>query len=100
MSTDLDRATEPTVPLTVQVPAALKAEAEKVLADGGMTPDVAIRLYLAQIVRQGILPIHGWVFNEETEAALRASAAGEGLLGPYQDADEMFRELGIDLGDR
>lgn len=36
----------------------------------------------------------GHVPNDATAKALRDADAGKGLLGPFRDAEEMFRELG------
>ena len=82
-----------TVPLDVPVPADLKAEAFAVLAELGITPEEAIRLYLAQIVRQRFLPVHGFVYNDDVQESLRASAAGEEPTRRFENFDDFVREV-------
>ena len=83
----------------IRIPTDLKDRAEAVLGELGISPSDAIRVFYKQITLRGELPFDTLIPNEETQEALRATEAGEGLLGPFRDADEMFRELGVELGD-
>ena len=89
-----------TTMLHVRIRADVKAEAEAVLDELGITPSDAIRVFYKQVALRRGLPFDVLIPNEETQQILRDADAGKGLLGPFKDTDEMFRELGIDLGER
>lgn len=79
--------------------AELKAKAEEALAVMGLTPGQAIRMFYRRIVKRQALPFFAHVPNVETARVLREADAGLNLLGPYDDVDHMFREMGFLDGD-
>ena len=85
-----------TVMLHVRIPAELKAQAEAVLGELGISASDAIRVYYKQITLRGGLPFDVLIPNEETQESMRAADAGEGLLRRYDNFDDFAREM---LGD-
>lgn len=81
--------------IRARVDAKLKAEAEGVLEKLGMTASDAIRMFYRQVALRKGLPFDVAIPNAETQKVLRDADAGRNLLGPFEDVDEMFRELGI-----
>jgi DNA-damage-inducible protein J len=82
---------EETVTIRARIDARVEAGARAVLDAMGMSMDEAIGLYLGQVARQGMLPIHGWKVNAETEEAMRESEEGRGTR--YKDFDEFYRAM-------
>jgi DNA-damage-inducible protein J len=72
----------------------LKDEAEAVLEKLGLNASDAIRLFYKQVSMQKGLPFAVVLPNARTRRALREADEGRNLLGPFEDADQMFRELG------
>ncbi|HEU5117602.1 MAG TPA: type II toxin-antitoxin system RelB/DinJ family antitoxin [Isosphaeraceae bacterium] len=81
--------------IRARVDAKLKAQAEDVLEKLGLNASEAIRLFYRQIALRKGLPFEVALPNASTEQALKAADAGEDLLGPFDDTDSMFRELGV-----
>jgi DNA-damage-inducible protein J len=73
----------------------LKAEAERVLAALGLSASDAIRVFYKQVVLRKGLPFDVAIPNATTRKAMKDADAGRNLLGPFADANEMFRELGV-----
>lgn len=72
----------------------VKAEAEAILAELGITPEELIRHLYAVIIARRAVPIEFEYPNAETRAAIKEIDRGVGLKS-YANAEEMFRELGL-----
>ena len=72
----------------------LKAEAEQILSELGITATAAITIYYRQIVLQRRLPFDVLLPNAATRKALKQAAAGKNLLSA-SNADELFHLLGL-----
>jgi DNA-damage-inducible protein J len=81
--------------IRAQVDAELKAEAEAVLEQLGMNASQAISLFYREVALQKRLPFDVKIPNAETRRALKEADEGKNLLGPFEDTDQMFRELGV-----
>jgi DNA-damage-inducible protein J len=81
--------------IRARVDAKLKAQAEAVLEKLGLNASEAIRLFYKQIALRKGLPFDVAIPNAATRRAMKAADAGEELLGPFEDTDQMFRELGV-----
>lgn len=73
---------------------AIKDAASAILADWGLTVSDALRMTLTRIAREKRLPFSEEIPNEETGRAFEAIDKREGLHYA-EDADDMFRQLGI-----
>jgi len=62
--------------IRVRVETSLKVEAEAVLAQLGLSPTEAIRLFYLQVSRQGGLPFEVRIPNVETRAAMKDARSG------------------------
>ncbi len=71
----------------------LKTEAEQVLAQVGLTPTEAIRLFYRQVSLQGGLPFEVRVPNAETKAAIIEARSGK-KLKTYKSAAALRRTAG------
>jgi len=72
----------------------LKAQAERVLAEIGLSSSDAIRMFYKQVtLRQG-LPFEARIPNATTRKALRDAEAGRNMTD-YASVDEMFKDLDI-----
>ncbi len=60
-----------------------------------MNASDAIRVFYKQVVLRRGLPFDVCIPNAETRKALRDADEGRNLLGPFDDTDQMFRELGV-----
>ena len=74
--------------------AELKAEAESILKQIGLSSAEAIRIFYKQIELNRGIPFDVKVPNKVTEATLIKSTKGEEIY-QAKDADELFSELGI-----
>jgi DNA-damage-inducible protein J len=70
----------------------LKEDAQKVLAENGLTISDAVRLFLRQVVRSGGLPFDVRIPTEATLRALEESRAMRGA-SRFGSAKELFNEL-------
>jgi DNA-damage-inducible protein J len=75
----------------------LKAEAESILDQIGLSPSDAIRMFYKQVVLSRGLPFEARLPNATTRKALRDADAGRKLTR-YTDADDLFRKLDIKRG--
>jgi DNA-damage-inducible protein J len=80
--------------IRARVDAQLKADAEAVLEELGLNASEAIRLFYRQVTLRKGLPFDVKIPNAKTRRALRDADAGRDLLGPFDDTDAMFREMG------
>ena len=80
--------------IRAQVDAQLKADAEAVLSELGLSSSDAIRLFYRQVTLRRGLPFDVEVPNAETRRAIRDVERGRGLK-TYKDAQEMFEDLGL-----
>lgn len=71
----------------------LKTEAEHVLAQVGLTPTEAIRLFYRQVSLQGGLPFEVRVPNAKTKAAIIEARSGK-KLKTYKSAVALMRTAG------
>lgn len=78
--------------IRARVDAQLKAEAEAVLSELGLSSSDAIRLFYTQVILRQGLPFAVAVPNAETRRAIRDVERGRGLT-KYQDTQEMFDKL-------
>jgi DNA-damage-inducible protein J len=83
--------------IRARVSADLKAEAESVLDQIGLSASDAIRMFYKQIILCNGLPFPARIPNATTRKALRDAEAGKNLTR-YDDADDLFRKLGIQSG--
>jgi DNA-damage-inducible protein J len=72
----------------------LKAEAEKILDQIGLSSSDAIRMFYKQITMRKCLPFEARVPNATTLETLRDADSGR-YLTRHADADDLFRKLGI-----
>lgn len=87
-----------TTTVRARVTPALKKRVEKILADIGLSPSDAIRLFYNQVSKRKGLPFPLRVPNAVTRKTLEDAAAGKNLTR-YADTDDMFRKLGIKVGE-
>ena len=72
----------------------LKAQAERILAEIGLSSSDAIRMVYKQVtLRQG-LPFEARIANATTRKALRDAEAGRSMTD-YASVDEMFKDLDL-----
>jgi DNA-damage-inducible protein J len=72
----------------------LKAQAEGILAEIGLSSSDAIRMFYKQVTLQQGLPFEARIPNATTRKALRDAEAGRDMTD-YASVDEMFKDLGI-----
>jgi DNA-damage-inducible protein J len=72
----------------------LKAEAEGILAEIGLSSSDAIRMFYKQVTLQKGLPFAARIPNATTRKALRDAEAGRGMTD-YDSVDEMFKDLDL-----
>ena len=72
----------------------MKAEAEGILAEIGLSSSDAIRMFYKQVTLRKGLPFEARIPNATTRKALRDAEAGRGMTD-YASVDEMFKDLGI-----
>lgn len=86
-----------TTNLCVRIDTELKAEAETLFNELGMTLTTAITVFFRQAVRESRIPFEiKWDRpNRETAAAMRyaATKARDPEVKGYEDPEELFREL-------
>ena len=86
-----------TANLSVRIDPELKAQAENLFADLGMSLTTAITVYFRQAVRENRIPfeITRERPNRETAAAMRyaATRAQNPEVKGYADPEELFRDL-------
>lgn len=72
----------------------LKAQADALFADLGLTMSSAINLFIRQAVwQQGIPFTITRLPNAETLEAMQNVLRGENLVGPFHSVDELFEDL-------
>lgn len=79
--------------IKTQLPAELKAEAEKTLRELGLDLTTGIRMFLAQVVQQGGIPFPVKLYtqpNAKTLKAIEDSYAGRMIEG---DLEELFAQV-------
>lgn len=74
--------------------AGLKAAAESILAECGLSATQAINLFYRQVLLHQGLPFDGKIPNANTRKAMREGETGEGLVR-FSSAEELFRDLRI-----
>ena len=79
------------------IPTSLKAEAENILDQIGLSSSDAIRMFYKQITMSKGLPFEARIPNATTREALRDAEAGRNLTR-YADTDDLFRKLGVKGG--
>ena len=72
----------------------LKAQAEGILAEIGLSSSDAIRMFYKQVTLRKGLPFEARIPNATTRKALRDAEAGRDMTD-YASVDEMFKDLGI-----
>ncbi len=77
--------------IEITVDPALRADAQQVLAEEGLTIGEAVEMFLKTVVHDGSLPAVYRVPNEETLAAIREAESG--TLPKYADAKSFMRSL-------
>ena len=80
--------------IRARVDAKLKDQAEEVLRALGLNASEAIRLFYKQVAMQNGMPFDVKIPNAATRKAIQDVEEGRGLTR-YEDADEMFKKLGI-----
>jgi DNA-damage-inducible protein J len=79
--------------IRARISPALKAEAESILDQIGLSPSDAIRMFYRQIAMRNGLPFEARVPNVTTLETLRDADSGRNLTR-HGDADDLFRKLG------
>ncbi len=69
----------------------LKADAEAVLGQIGLTPSDAFRMMMLRIVAEKKLPFEPLIPNAETEAAMRDARAGR--VARFGTVDDLMADL-------
>lgn len=72
----------------------LKLEVERLFEELGISTTEAITLFYRQVKLRNGLPFEVVVPNKTTEKVFRDTDANRGLVR-FDDADEMFQQLGI-----
>jgi DNA-damage-inducible protein J len=72
----------------------VKAEAEKILEECGLSPSRGINLFYRQVILHRGLPFPVQTFNEKTRRVLRESEEGVGVT-QFDSAEALFEDLGI-----
>lgn len=72
----------------------LKARAEAILAEIGLSPSDAIRMFYRQVTLRAGLPFAARIPNARTRKALRDAEAGRGMTD-YASVDEIFKDLDL-----
>ncbi len=80
--------------IRARVEAKLKADAEAVLDELGLTASDAIRLFYKQVALRRGLPLDVVIPNAATRKAMRDVIEGRELT-KYKDTREMFEKLGF-----
>ncbi len=83
-----------TAMITTRVDPDLKADAEKVLRKLGISTTEAINLFLSQVRLRKGLPFDVRIPNKTTLKAMKDAEEGRDIT-ECEDADDMFRKLGI-----
>ena len=83
-----------TAVITARIDPGLKASVERVFEQLGLTTTQAITLFLRQVELQQGLPFTIKIPNATTAAALQDAQERRNLT-TYDDASEMFADLGI-----
>jgi DNA-damage-inducible protein J len=83
--------------IRARISPALKAEAESILNQIGLSSSDAIRMFYKQVTLCQGLPFEARIPNATTRKALRDAEAGRNLTR-YADADDLFRKLGVKSG--
>jgi DNA-damage-inducible protein J len=78
----------------IRVDEQMKRDASEALSAMGLSISDAVRLLLFRVVAEKALPFEVRVPNALTAKTLASSDQGEDLH-PCEDADDMFRKLGI-----
>ena len=78
--------------IRVRVEQSLKVEAEAVLAQLGLSPTEAIRLFYLQVSLQGGLPFEVRIPNAETHAAMKDARSGKQLKN-FKSAATIIRAV-------
>jgi DNA-damage-inducible protein J len=75
----------------------LKAEAETILHQIGLSSSDAIRMFYRQVAMHGGLPFEARIPNATTRRALLDAEAGRNVTH-YADTDDLFKKLGVKRG--
>lgn len=70
----------------------LKAEAESVLSQIGLSPTEYIRMSLRQLVMRKGIPFEARIFNEETIAALNEDVSGNKRYSGPEAFDDIMKD--------
>lgn len=73
----------------------IKEEAEKILAECGLSASEAIGIFYRQVILRQGLPFSVRNFNEETRTVLRKSERGLEVTR-FDTADALFQDLGFE----
>lgn len=72
----------------------VKEEAERILAECGLSASQGIGMFYRQVILHKGLPFPVQTFNEETRRVLRESERGVGIT-QFDSAEALFEDLGI-----
>jgi len=96
--TPAQKATPKTATVRARVSPTIKERAEKMLAEQGLSPSDAIRLFYHHVIKSNGLPLSMCTPNAVTRKALKDVEAGKDLTR-CADAADMFHKLGIKVGE-
>ena len=83
-----------TVQVNVRMESEIKAEAEKVFAELGISASQAVKMFYRQVTLQQGLPFDVKIPNAETRAAMRDMEQSSGVQR-YDSVQELFEDAGI-----
>lgn len=85
-----------TTAFNMRIDAQLKQKAEELFNDLGLSMSDAVRLFFSQSVKEQAIPFRAHIPNAETRRALQSKYSSR----PYSSAEEMFKDMGIDVHDK
>lgn len=80
--------------IRARIEPSLKAKAEAVFDELGITPSQVITLLYKQVSRKHEIPVDLYLPNKKTARAIEEARKGKGVV-ECKDADDLFNKLGI-----
>ena len=80
--------------IRARIEPSIKAKAEAVFEELGVTPSQVITMLYKQVSRKHELPLDFYLPNKETAQAIEEARENKGVV-ICKDADDLFKHLGI-----
>ena len=80
--------------IRARIEPSLKAKAEKVFRELGITPSQVISMLYKQVSRKHEIPLELCLPNKKTAKAIDGARKGQGIV-ICKDADDLFDKLGL-----